>query len=245
MAHENDKMYGNNSVILVFYHSGHAQSLSLSNGSDIMQQCWNISKIFLGKFIRFTRIEKFWFKLFTKETVKKAYLKIVGLGWVALLQSKRMFSCEQHCSIVPQYCSFDRQIALSNLEPTRTNCKLKFTKDLWTKPWLDYKKEGSTNPVAQTIWLASLFLIVQSEALWISTCNLFASVANCSEQSAYENCNIVGQYCNVARKRTSGLTVSPFCRGFYSLEIIGTRYLLFNFYALFAQSRLRLFIAMV
>ena len=50
---------------------------------------------------------------------------------------------------------------------------------------------------------------------------------------------------NVARKRTSGLTVSPFCRGFYSLEIIGTRYLLFNFYSLFAQSRLRLFIAMV
>ena len=28
--------------------------------------------------------------------------------------------------------------------------------------WLDYKKEESTNPVAQTIWLASLFLIVQS-----------------------------------------------------------------------------------
>jgi hypothetical protein len=60
--------------------------------------------------------------------------------------------------------------------------------------------------------LASLFLIVQSEALitnllWISTCNLFASVANCSEQSGYQNCNIVGQYCNVARKRTFGLTV--------------------------------------
>jgi hypothetical protein len=78
--------------------------------------------------------------------------------------------------------------------------------------WLDYKKKGSTNPDAQTIWLASLFLIVQSEALftnllWISTCNLFASVANCSEQSAYQNCNIAGQYCNVARKITSGLTV--------------------------------------
>jgi hypothetical protein len=78
--------------------------------------------------------------------------------------------------------------------------------------WLDYKKGGSTNPVAQTIWLASLFLIVQSEALftnilWISTCNLFTSVAICSEQSAYQNCNIVGQYCNVACKRTSALTV--------------------------------------
>jgi hypothetical protein len=84
--------------------------------------------------------------------------------------------------------------------------------------WLDYKKEGSTNPVAQTIWLASLFLIVQSEALftnllWISTCNLFVSVANCSEQSAYQHCNIVGQYCNIARKRTSGLTVT-YCRPF-------------------------------
>jgi hypothetical protein len=100
-------------VILVFYHSGHTQS-------HIMQQCWNISEIFLGKFIRFTRIENFCFKLFTKETVKKHYLKIVGLGWVALLQSNRMFSCEQHCSIVPQYCSSDRQIALSNLEPTQS-----------------------------------------------------------------------------------------------------------------------------
>jgi hypothetical protein len=39
------------------------------------------------------------------------------------------------------------------------------------------------------------------------TCNLFASVAICSEQSAHQNCNITGQYCNVARKRTSGLTV--------------------------------------
>ena len=78
--------------------------------------------------------------------------------------------------------------------------------------WLDYKKEGSTNPVAQAIWLASLFLIIQSEALSqifceFPTCNLFALVAICSEQSAYQNCNIVRLYCNVARKRTSGLTV--------------------------------------
>jgi hypothetical protein len=88
--------------------------------------------------------------------------------------------------------------------------------------WLDYKKEGSTNPVAQTISLASLFLIIQTEAcwlfctnrLWISTCNFFASVANRSEQSAYQNCNIVGQYCNVARKRTSGLTVIVTCMTF-------------------------------
>jgi hypothetical protein len=88
--------------------------------------------------------------------------------------------------------------------------------------WLDYKKEGSTNPVAQTIPLASLFLIIQTEAcwlfctnhLWISTCNFFASVANRSEQCAYQNCNIVGQYCNVACKRTSGLTVIVTCMTF-------------------------------
>jgi hypothetical protein len=56
------------------------------------------------------------------------HLELVILKY--LLQSNRMFSCEQHCNVVPQYCSFDRQIALSNLQPTRTNCKLKFTKDL-------------------------------------------------------------------------------------------------------------------
>jgi hypothetical protein len=79
--------------------------------------------------------------------------------------------------------------------------------------WLDYRKVGSQSNSLSNWIGASLFLIVQSEALftnrlWISTCNLFASVANCSEQSAYQNCNIVGQYCNVARKRTSGLTVN-------------------------------------
>jgi hypothetical protein len=61
----------------------------------------------------------------------------------------------QYC---PQYCNFDSQIAL-----TQTNCQLKFTKKICKQSlWLDYKKEGSTNPVAQTIWFASLFLIVQS-----------------------------------------------------------------------------------
>jgi hypothetical protein len=47
-----------------------------------------------------------------------------------LLVLNRMFSGEQHFNIVPQYCSFEKQIALSNLQATRTNCKLKFTKDL-------------------------------------------------------------------------------------------------------------------
>jgi hypothetical protein len=133
-----------------------------------------------------------------------------------------MFSCEQHCNIVPQYCNFDRQIALSNLQPTRTNCKLKFTilrfvnKD---SDWTIRKREAPIQLPRLFDW-RSLFLIVQSEALftnllWISTCNLFVSVANCSEQSAYQHCNIVGQYCNIvgqycniARKRTSGLTVT-------------------------------------
>ena len=36
----------------------------------------------------------------------------------------------EHCNIIPQYFNFDRQIALSNLQATRTNCELKFTKDL-------------------------------------------------------------------------------------------------------------------
>ena len=44
------------------------------------------------------------------------------------LQSNRMFSCEQHCNIVPQYCNFDRQIAQSKLQPTRKNCKLEIHK---------------------------------------------------------------------------------------------------------------------
>jgi hypothetical protein len=46
------------------------------------------------------------------------------LSWSMLpnpLQSNRMLSCKPHCNIVPQYCNFDRQIALSNLQLTRTN----------------------------------------------------------------------------------------------------------------------------
>ena len=61
-----------------------------------------------------------------------AFQKIIILS--VQLQSNRMFPCKQHCNIVPQYCNFDRQIALSNLQQTRTNCKLKFTKNLQTKP---------------------------------------------------------------------------------------------------------------
>jgi hypothetical protein len=114
---------------------------------------------------------------------------IFGNSVPKILKIYSQTGCSLASNIVSQYCNFDRQIALSNLQPTRTNCKLKFTNDL-------YKKEGSTNPVAQTIWLTSLFLVIQSEVLftnllWISTCNLFVSVANCSEQSACQNCNIV------------------------------------------------------
>jgi hypothetical protein len=153
-----------------------------------------------------------------------------------------MFSCEQHCNIVPQYWDFDRQIVLSNLQATQTKCKLKFKKIFKQSLWLDYKKVGSANRVAQIIWLASFLLIFQSEALftnilWIWTCNLFASVANCSEQSAYQNCNIVGRYCNVARKKTSGLTVS---NSFYHLCLLlidqtVSNFQLFNLLSLFTK----------
>ena len=37
---------------------------------------------------------------------------------------------------------------------------------------------------------------------------LYEPVANCSEQTANQNTNIVAEVCKVARKRTSGLTVS-------------------------------------
>jgi hypothetical protein len=70
--------------------------------------------------------------------------------------------------------------------------------------WIIRKREAN-----QIVWATGLvlppFRIVQLEALftnllWISNCNLFASVANCSERSAYQNCNIVGlailQYCS-------------------------------------------------
>jgi hypothetical protein len=138
------------------------------------------------------------------------------------LQSNRMFSCEQHCNIVPQYCNFDRQIALSNLQPTRTNCKLKFTNVICKQSlWLDYKKEGSTNPVAQTIWLASHFLVIQSEALfanllWISNlqfvrvgCNLLRAICPsklqyygtilqcCSQENIRFDCNIWFKFINL------------------------------------------------
>jgi hypothetical protein len=33
---------------------------------------------------------------------------------ISFLQSNRLFSCVQHCNIAPQYCNFDRHIALKN-----------------------------------------------------------------------------------------------------------------------------------
>jgi hypothetical protein len=70
--------------------------------------------------------------------------------------------------------------------------------------WLDYKKGGSTNPVAHTIWLAFLFLIIQSEALftnllWISNlqfvrvgCNLLRAI--CLSKLQY--CGTILQCCS-------------------------------------------------
>jgi hypothetical protein len=65
--------------------------------------------------------------------------------FVRELQSNRMFSCEQHCNIVPQYCNFDRQIALSKLQPTRTNCKLEIHKRFVNKAsdWIITKREAN------------------------------------------------------------------------------------------------------
>ena len=89
------------------------------------------------------------------------------------LQSNPVFRYGQHCNIVTQYCNIDRLIALANCNRheqieswnSQTICKQSL--------WLDYKKEGSTNPVAQTIWLASLFLIIQSEALFTNLLCLY------------------------------------------------------------------------
>ena len=43
---------------------------------------------------------------------------------------------------------------------------------------------------------------------------LYEPVANCLEQTANQNTNIAAEVCKVARKRTSGLTVSfpYYCR---------------------------------
>jgi hypothetical protein len=89
----------------------------------------------------------------------------------------RMFSCEQHCNIVPQYCHFDSQIALSNLQP---DCSEQLATDA-NKLQVEIHKRFVNKASDSTDWtirkreapiqlprlfdLASLFLIVQSEAL--------------------------------------------------------------------------------
>jgi hypothetical protein len=93
-------------------------------------------------------------------------------------------AARQHCNIVTQYCNIDRLIALANCNRHKQIASWNSQKICKQSLWLDYKKEGSTNPIAQTVWLASLFFKIQSEALftnllWISTCNLFVSVAIC------------------------------------------------------------------
>ena len=124
-------------------------------------------------------------------------LTIYGVLTIVLLflQSNRMFSCKQHCNIAIligrslwAICKRREQIASWNSQKI---CKQSL--------WLDYKKEGSQSNSLSNWIGASLFLIVQSQALftnllWISTCNLFVLLANCSEQSPYQNRNIVRQY---------------------------------------------------
>jgi hypothetical protein len=73
------------------------------------------------------------------------HIKNLGSWLDSNLQSNRMFSSEQHCNIVPQYCNFDRQIALSKLQPTRTNCKLEIHKRFVNKAsdWIIRKREAN------------------------------------------------------------------------------------------------------
>jgi hypothetical protein len=125
-----------------------------------------------------------------------------------------MFSCKQHCKIVPQYCNLRFMWAISNrCEQIASQDSQKMCKQ---SLWLDYKERGKHLSSCSDYLNGFLFAnVVQSETLftnrlWISTCNLFASVANCLEQSAYQNGNIAGQYCIVPCKRTSGLTVIQF-----------------------------------
>ena len=59
-----------------------------------------------------------------------------------------------------------------------------------------------------------------TKLLWILTCNLFASLANCSGQSTYQNCNIVGQYCSQKNiwfdSKRYGIPVSKDIRHLYT-----------------------------
>jgi hypothetical protein len=106
------------------------------------------------------------------------------------LQSNRMFSCKQHCNIVPQYCNFDRKIALSNLQPTRTNYTVEIHKRFVNKAsdWIIRKREAP----------------IQLLRLFDCSCRLQIAQSNLPVKIAilWDNIAIV------ARKRTSGLTVS-------------------------------------
>jgi hypothetical protein len=99
----------------------------------------------------------------------------------------------QHCW---EYCNFDCKIALSKLQLTWSNCKLKFTIRFVNKvsDWLLVAKKNQSNTLSK--WIGSSLLPVANQRLclqiwlWISTCNLITSVATCSEQSRNQNCNI-------------------------------------------------------
>ena len=67
---------------------------------------------------------------------------------------------------------------------------------------------------------------------------MFELVANCSEQTANQNTNIAAEVCKVARKRTSGLTVTvtqivilsvsfiPFFQAIHDKDIVAILHLL-------------------
>jgi hypothetical protein len=95
-----------------------------------------------------------------------------------------------------EYCNFDCEIALSKLQPTWSNCKLKFTTRFVNKvsDWLLVANKNQF--ICSEYLIGSSLLLVANQRLclqiwlWISTCNLITSVANCSEQSRNQNCNI-------------------------------------------------------
>ena len=81
------------------------------------------------------------------------------------LQSNGMFSCKQHCNIVSQYCNIDIGRLLWAICKRDEQIASWYSQKICKQSlWLDYKKKGSTNPVAQTIWLASFLLMVQSQS---------------------------------------------------------------------------------
>jgi hypothetical protein len=79
-----------------------------------------------------------------------------------------MFSCEQHC-IVPQYCNFDRQIALSNLQLTGTKLQVKIHKRFVNKAsdWTIRKREAKQENIRFDCNGLIYITLTESDAIFI------------------------------------------------------------------------------